>query len=223
MEMQVSADGQLIDVSVRFKGEGRASVIMLVDDKTKKLVYEAAAGGVARTFEIWDSTNILAMGCDLAIVDPTLLEEAEWNILCEAYESYIDTQFKMLLVRSNPYKAEMPRRNVINAGCEITVSYLNEQILRASRAPKSQEVWRKKERQISRLMYMLHCLDSSGLRLRDVADRFDITMRTVQRDLEVLLAADYFIEDGDEPGTYRFPAGYRSYCAHCLDNPVTIE
>lgn len=203
-----------ISMPVDFQGKGTASVMMLVDYEMKQMVYEAASGGTARTFEIWDVTNLVAIGCDIAIVDPTLLSEDEWTSLCEWYSSYVDVQFRLLLVKPCTYKVSMPKRNIINSPSVVTAEFLRDQIRRASRTPKSIDVWRKKERQIHRLMYMLHCLDTSTLRLRDVADHFEVSLRTVQRDLEVLLVADYIIEDGDEPGEYRFPKGYKSHHAY---------
>jgi predicted DNA-binding transcriptional regulator YafY len=62
-------------------------------------------------------------------------------------------------------------------------------------------------------MFMLKLLDESVLRLRDVTDRFEVSLRTVQRDLEVLLMAGYMIIDGPEPGTYTFPKGYKAHHA----------
>ena len=211
-------DGRAISdlIPVEYQDEGRAAVMMLADDGTLSMVYDAASGGVGRTLEAWHYTNILAIGCDLAVVDPALLSEEEWDCLCEVYSSYVDVEFKMLLVKPSPYKSVMPRRNVIDAPNELTVEFLREHMIKASRVPRSKPVWAKKERQIQRLMYMLHCLDTSVLRIREVAERFDVSLRTVQRDLEVLLMADYIIEDGPEPGTYVFPTNYKSYHAYYL-------
>lgn len=61
------------------------------------------------------------------------------------------------------------------------------------------------------MMHMLRLLDSGGLRVRDVAAHFEVSPRTVQRDLEVLAMAGYPVQDGVEPGTYVFPKGARSY------------
>lgn len=102
----------------------------------------------------------------------------------------------------------------MHAPAELSVDYLREQMLKATKPPKSKAVWEKRERQIVRLMYMLKCLDASELRMRDVAERFEVSLRTAQRDLEVLLMADYPIQDGSEPGTYRFPQGYKAHHAY---------
>lgn len=215
MEHQVdSENSSRTEVTpIVYQGEGHAAVMMLVGDGAKSLVYDAASGGVARTLEAWHYTNILAIGCDVVVLDPTLLSEEEWDCLCEVYGSYVDVEFRMLLVKPSPYKATMPSRNVIHAPPVLTVQFLRDQMVRAARVPRSKTIWAKKERQIQRLMYMLHCLDTSTLRLRDVAERFGISLRTAQRDLEVLLMADYVILDGAEPGTYLFPKGYKAYNA----------
>lgn len=65
------------------------------------------------------------------------------------------------------------------------------------------------------MMYMLRCLDEDGVRLRDVAEHFEVSLRTIQRDMDVLFASDFTIEDGDKPGTYKFPPGYKSHNAYC--------
>jgi hypothetical protein len=201
-------------VPIVFEGEGGALVIMMVDKSMEPLVRKAASGGTARVLAAWDYTNFVAVWCDLAVVDPTLMSEQEWGCLCELFGSYVDVQFKMLLVKPSPHKATLPARNVVNAPAGFTSDYLKGQMLRAGRPPKSKAVWEKKERQIVRLMYMLKCLDASELRIRDVAERFEVSPRTVQRDLEVLLMAEYPIQDASEPGTYRFPKGYKSHNAY---------
>lgn len=200
-------------VPIVFDGDGPAAVIMQVDDATKALVREAAAGGVARTLTAWDYTNFIAIWCDLAVVDPTLLSEEAWNVLCDLYGSYVDVEFRMLLVQPCPYAAKLPTRNVIHAPAPLTVGYLRDQMVRAAKPPQSKAVWEKRERQIVRLMFMIKCLDDTGLRLRDVMNRFEVSLRTAQRDLEVLLMAGYLIEDGAEPGTYLFPKGYKAHDA----------
>jgi len=194
-----------------YEGDGRAVVIMLVGDELKPVVREAASGGVARILSAWDYTNFLAIWCDLAVTDPTLLSEAQWNCLCEVFGSYVDVQFKMVLVKASPYAAKLPSRNVVSAQEELTVTSLRELMRRAAQTPKSKAVWEKRERQIVRLMVMLKSLETSELRMRDIVERFDISPRTAQRDLEVLLMADYPIQDGSEPGTYVFPKGYKAH------------
>lgn len=200
-------------VPIVFEGAGHAAVIMQVDDTTKAVVREAAAGGVARTLTAWHYTNFMAVWCDLAIVDPTLLDEDEWTTLCGLFGSYVDVHFRMLLVKPSPYAAKLPTRNVIHASSELTVEYLRDQMIRAAKPPQAKAPWEKRERQIIRLMFMLKCLDDSVLRLRAVMSRFEVSLRTVQRDLEVLLLAGYIIIDGPEPGTYVFPKGYKAYHA----------
>ena len=201
-------------IPIVFEGDGGAAVIMMVDAGMEPLVREAASGGAARVLAAWDYTNFIAVWCDLAVVDPTLLSEQEWGCLCDLFGSYVDVQFKMLLVKPSPHKAGLPGRNVVHAPAELSVDYLREQMLKATKPPKSKAVWEKRERQIVRLMYMLKCLDASELRMRDVAERFEVSLRTAQRDLEVLLMADYPIQDGSEPGTYRFPQGYKAHHAY---------
>lgn len=214
---EVNDEAPRVSMPVSFEGNGAAAVMFLVDKETEPMVLEAASDGVARLLEIWDYTNILAIGCDLAILDPTMLAEDEWDCLCEVYSSYVDVDFKAILVKRSPYKASLPKRNSKHAPEPLSAGFLREEMLRSARVPKSRAIWQKKERQIQRLMYMLHRLDTSELRLRDVVERFEVSMRTAQRDLEVLLTADYAIEDGDEPGVYKFPDGYRSYYAYYSD------
>jgi len=206
-------EGNERSIPIVFEGDGQASVIIQVDESTKILVREAAAGGVARILTAWDYTNFIAIWCDLAVLDPTILSEDEWCALCELFGSYVDVQFRVLLVKASPYSAKFPNRNVIHAQSPLTAAYLREQMIRAAKPPQQKETWEKRERQIVRLMFMLKLLDESLLRLRDVTDRFDVSLRTAQRDLEVLLMAGYIIIDGPKPGTYVFPKGYKAHHA----------
>ncbi len=196
---------------VVFEGEGKASVLMLAGAETAALVKEAALGGFGRVFTAASYTDVLAIGCDLAVLDPALLSEQEWNCLCEVYGSYVDIEFRVLLVKPSPFKMKLPGRNVIKPPAEMDVSFLRGTMIRAARRKEGRDACEKRERQIVRMMHMLRLLDSGGLRVRDVAAHFEVSPRTVQRDLEVLAMAGYPVQDGVEPGTYVFPKGARSY------------
>lgn len=196
---------------VVFEGEGRASVLMLVGAEVAALVKEAASGGFGRVFTATSYTDVLAIGCDLAVLDPALLSEPEWNCLCEVYGSYVDIEFRVLLVRASPFKMKLPVRNVLKPPAEMGVSFLRGTMIRAARRKEGRDDCEKRERQIVRLMHMLRLLDSGGLRVRDVAAHFEVSPRTIQRDLEVLAMAGYPIQDGAEPGAYVFPKGAKSY------------
>jgi DNA-binding phage protein len=110
-------------IPIVFDGDSGAAVIMMVDASMEPLVRAAASGGSARVLAAWDYTNFIAVWCDLAIVDPTRLSEQEWCCLCELFSSYVDVQFKMLLVKPSPYKASLPGRNVVHAPAELSVDY----------------------------------------------------------------------------------------------------
>jgi predicted DNA-binding transcriptional regulator YafY len=61
-------------------------------------------------------------------------------------------------------------------------------------------------------MYMLRQLETaSPLRLKTVAREFETSVRTIQRDLNVLLMAGHPIGGPDETGGYQLPDGYKPY------------
>jgi len=196
------------------KANRRATVLLVGNDDQSRMIRRVARG-IARVIEVSDYRDVLVMASDLVIIDPALFSEGDWETLCDTYGSYVDVWFKLLLLSPSPYKAEMPKRNLISVPPEVTPEFLRQQMVIAGTPPKSRLVWQKKEPQMRRLMYMLYRLEHSVLRLKDVAEHFDVSQRTVQRDFQVLMSGDYIILDGEEPGTYTFPKGYKAHEAYC--------
>ena len=203
-------DGEVTEKPIVFEGDGGVRVLMLVGNDLAQLVREAASGGTGRIYAASGYTDVLAIGCDLAVVDPTILAEREWNCLCEVYSAYVDVEFRILLIRPSHYEKAFPERNAIQAPVALSVAFVRGVMLRAAARCARKAACEKRERQIVRLMHMLRRLDSGGLRIRDVAAHFEVSVRTIQRDLEVLAMAGYPIRDGAESGTYVFPKGVRS-------------
>lgn len=89
----------------------------------------------------------------------------------------------------------------------------------SARSSSAEAQWKKSEPRITRLLYMARRLDLGPLRLRDVAEHFEVSLRTVQRDMDVLLCSDWPIQETDEPGVYRMAGGMYTECMGCILNP----
>ncbi len=202
-----------------YTGEGSINVMHLTDEATSATVVEASAG-VARLLKANVWTDLIAVGHDLAVVCPSAMDEDDWGTLCEIMAGIVDVDFRVVLV-GQPYRsASLPRRNVAASLPVATVDGLRGAFARVSDSPGNKALWQRAEPRIVRLLDMIRRLDQGQLRLRDVAERFDVSLRTVQRDLGVLLCSDWPIQDAGEPGVYQFLDGWHSPCLRCgLLNP----
>lgn len=202
-----------------YTGAGPLGVMYLTDEATSATVVEAAAG-VARLFDAADWTALIAVGHDLAVVCPSVIDEDDWGTLCDFMASMVNVDFRVVLVGEQYAGASLPRRNVATSLPVATVKNLRAEFARAAEGRTHQAQWQRAEPRIVRLLDMIRRLDQGQLRLRDVADRFEISLRTVQRDLDVLLCSDWPIQEADEPGVYQFLEGWHSLCLRCgLLNP----
>ena len=62
------------------------------------------------------------------------------------------------------------------------------------------------ENKISRLLYILNCLDKGEVRLKTLADEMDVSLRSVQRYMQTIQDAEFPIYD-TRPGVYAFMEG----------------
>lgn len=200
-------------------GEGSMDVMYLTDEATSATVVEASAG-VARLLEANVWTDLIAVGHDLAVVCPSVMAEDDWGTLCDVMAGIVDVKFRLVLVGEQYRSASLPRRNVAARLPVATVDGLRAAFARGSDSPGNKALWQRAEPRIVRLLDMIRRLDQGQLRLSDVAERFEVSLRTVQRDLDVLLCSDWPIQEAGEPGVYQFLDGWHSLCLRCgLINP----
>jgi len=167
----------------------------------------------AKIWKVRHTTDLVAVGCLLAIVDPALVSKNDWIELCGWYEEMNDPGMKVLLVSQSKHKAKLPSKNIVKTPKKIDKIFLKLLLVhQRSTFERRKKVYEKKERQIIRLMYALSKLDKGfSIRVRDIAKEFHVTARTVQRDLELLLMADYPIVKAGQAGQYRFVENFKSY------------
>ena len=167
----------------------------------------------AKIWKVRHTTDLVAVGCLLAIVDPSLVGKKEWEDLCGWYEEMDDPGMKVLLTSPPNHKAKLLAKNIIKTPKKIDKTFLKLLIVhQRSTIERRKKIFEKKERQIVRLMYALSKLDQGhSIRVGDIAKEFQVTRRTILRDMELFMMAGYPIEPTGRPGEYRFVENFKSY------------
>lgn len=145
-------------------------------------------------------------------MDDPVIDEDDWGTLCDFMASMVSVDLRLVLVGQQYRSASLPRRNVAASLPVATVENLRAEFARVADGRVHLAQWRRAEPRIVRLLDMIRRLDQGQLRLRDVAERFGVSLRTVQRDLDVLLCSDWPIQDTGEPGVCQFVDGWHSLC-----------
>lgn len=167
----------------------------------------------AKIWKVRSTTDLVAVGCLLAIVDPTLVSKKDWEELCGWYMEMDDPGMKILLVTPSKHKVKLLPKNIIKTPKKIDKTFLKLLLVhQRSTFERRKKVFEKKERQIIRLMYALAKLDQGhSIRVRDLAKEFQVSKRTILRDMELFQMAEYPIEPTGRPGEYRFVENFKSY------------
>ena len=188
-------------------------LVLLRPGPVADLVDSAIRDQKLKTWKVQRTTDLVAVGCLLAIIDPDLIKKNDWEELCGWYKEMDDPEMKVLLVTPPKHLTSLPSRNLITPPRKIDKTFLRVLLVhQRSLLERRKNQSDKKLRQITRLMFMLSILDRGKvLKVRDVAKVLEVTPRTVQRDLETLLAAGYPVDFADQPGNYKFPDGFKSY------------
>ncbi len=185
------------------------TVLLLLPDSALKADSRIAANECG--LDIWEAdcaTDLIGAPYFLAIVDPTLVSEHEWADFCEYLKDSTDTDTKVMLSAHTSTTNVLPGPNRLKQ-CNTDVATLKFTMLRLRAiVAKRRASYERVESRIVRIMWMARELQSAGgLRLRDAAKEFQTSVRTIQRDIEVLEMAGYMIFDGHERGTYLMDSG----------------
>ncbi len=187
--------------------------VLLKSGPLADLVEAVAREQKVDLWRVRTATDLVAVGSLVAIVDPTLVGPKSWRELCGWLAEMDDPHTKVLIVAPSPHSEKLPAKNVVRTRSKIDRTFLKLLLVHLrSTFERRRRVFEKKERQIVRLMFMLARLDrNEPLKVREVAQEFRVTHRTIQRDLELLLMAGYPVVESGEPGQYRFVENFKSY------------
>jgi len=155
--------------------------------------------------------DVLAVRAFLNIIDRGLLSDRDLDILRSFLEDIDDASWKVLLTGAS-VSSELPGKNLIRMPERLTDDFIKFLILKTrSTYKRRRAIWEKTERRIVRLVYMMRILESGrSFLLRNIAKEFDVSLRTVQRDMEVLEMGGFPIMT-DKKGSYRLPEDFRIY------------
>jgi hypothetical protein len=201
-----------------FASNENTTLVLLPHGELQRRVIAAAKQTNVHLCFATCETDLIAIPAFLAIVDPALLTAAEWTSLCEAYSEMQDQNMKFLLVSPSPHCAKLPAFNRVKAPEKLDETYFKFLMLRTrATIARRMAAFRRPEKRIIRMMYMLQKLENEPpLRLQDVAQEFGASVRTIQRDMQVLLMAGHPIVGPDGNGGYHIPENYKAYSIYPL-------
>jgi len=182
-------------------GPLRDSVIKVAESEGFK-VYEV---------EVWQ--DVVAVPAFLAVVNPDLFPAKEWKEICGWYREMADPDKKVFLTKKSLHSSKLPAGNLIKRPKKVDDYFIKFMMAKTKATRRRREKrYEKKENQIVRLVYMIHQLENGKtVRLANVAEKFGVSLRTVQRDLQVLEMAYVPIVDGKHPGSYKLVEGTTFY------------
>lgn len=183
--------------------DNREDMLKMIAGECRKLKVKLC---VAQTL-----TEFLAIPFFLAFINPQAPSEDGWSRLAEWMEERDANHYKILLTEDPP--GDAPRtRSLVTTPKEITPDFIKFLILKTRASMRrTSRLWSKTERRIVRIMYMLREMDMGRtIRTAEIAREFDVTQRTIQRDIALMEMSCYPIIR-EKRGQYRLPEGFHIY------------
>ena len=188
------------------------ALVLLPPGSLLKAVEKAATAAKVTLYRVKHDTDLIAIPSFLTILDPSLVSKTGWDQFIDFLAEVGDNAYKVVLTAPGSHRRTLPCCNLISTPGTIDWSFLKFLLLRMrATVARRRRVFEKKERQILRILWMLRLLDrGKEVALRDVATEFDTSLRTVQRDVELIFMAGWPLEPAAK-GTYRFPKNFRAH------------
>lgn len=188
-------------------------LVKLEDGPLRESVIKVAENEGFKVYEVDVWQDLVAVPAFLAMVNPNLFPSGEWKDICEWYREMSDPDMKVFLVKKSPHRSKLPAENTITRPKKVDDYFIKFMIAKTKATRRRREKrFEKKEGQIVRMVYMMHQLEKGNtVRLANVAEKFGVSLRTVQRDLRVLEMAYVPIVEGRVPGSYKLVEGATFY------------
>jgi len=156
-------------------------------------------------------SDIVVFPSFLTIIDPQNHSKDDMSGLSQWITEWNTPHCKVLLI-SEHEALNFPARNLVRRPKTLDNDYLKFLILRTrSKIRGMKAKWERTERRIVRLMYMVRLFDCDiPFKVSEIASEFDVSKRTIQRDISVLEMANYPILR-DSNNSYSVPIGYKLY------------
>ncbi len=201
------------DTQKQTTGSRERSTVLLLDDHERRIeeLSQLCESLDTELLLVEDGTDILAFGSFLNIINPNLLSDGEKTMLKSYLDDIEDSSKKFLLIdKSSP--DFIPARNRVKLPEIVTEEFLKFLILKTrSTYKRRRQIWEKTERRIVRLIYMMRILDSgNSFKTSEIAKEFSVSIRTIQRDLEILEMSGAPIMN-DKRGKHWLPGDFRIY------------
>lgn len=159
-------------------------------------------------------SDVIAVPSFLSIIDPQVAEVNDLEMLSQVISEMDDPSCKILFT-SETDEAGLPFRNLVKRPTKMDDDFLKFLILRTRSKIRGMKArWEKTERRLVRLMHMVRLLDTGiPFTVKEIATEFQVTKRTIQRDIGVLEMAGYPILR-DSENKYSTPIGFKVFEFH---------
>lgn len=161
------------------------------------------------------STDLIAIPSMLSVLDPSAMEPRALTEVMDWATDLEDPQYRILSTEAVTGLPEGLSKNAIAAPSCWSQDYPKFLLLKLRAAVRRREhECRAYDRKLSRLVYVLREFDSKKkVNTRELANEFNVSIRTVQRDLELLQSLGECIDHDCASNTYTIPDGWTSIMA----------
>ncbi|NPV30453.1 MAG: helix-turn-helix domain-containing protein [Firmicutes bacterium] len=125
----------------------------------------------------------------MAIVNPQKITREDAALLFELWQEHDSSEFKVIFVEKpcSHWPSPLPSCVKVDSGLFADSHKLRLSILRQKTSANRQEhIARQCEERISRILMILKRLQKGPVKTRELAKEFNVSIRTVQRDIRIL-------------------------------------
>ena len=189
-------------------------VAFCLDEPVRSLLLGAAARLHLQVAETGLLTDLIAIPSMLVVANADALGP-QLDTLLSWVVALDDDDYRLLLTTKPARIPSALRRNIIDPPAAWDEDYFKFLLLQRRKAVERRDKERRQyDRRVFRLMYILRDLSRKRrVRAADLAQEFNVSLRTVERDIQLLQELGAFIDYDPSARAYTVPAGW--VCPYC--------
>ena len=196
---------------------GRENTVIgcMIGGNVRDMLRQACGELKILLYETDCSTDLIAIPSMLSVVDPSAMEPRDLADVLDWVTDLEDPQYRILFTEAVTGLSNRLSRNVIAAPSCWSHDHFKFLLLklRAASRRRAHEC-RTYDRKLFRLVYVLREFHSKKkVNTRELANEFNVSIRTVQRDLELLQSLGECIDYDCASNTYTIPDWWTSIIA----------
>lgn len=196
---------------------GRDNTVIgyMISGNVRDLLRRACGELKIRLYETDCSTDLIAIPSMLSVVDPSAMEPRALADVLDWVTDLEDTQYRILFTEEVPGLPQRLSRSIIATPSCWSQDHFKFLLLKLRAAVRRREhECRAYDRKLFRLIYVLREFHSKKkVNTRELANEFNVSIRTVQRDLGLLQSLGECIDYDCASSTYTVPDDWTSTIA----------